>query len=324
MPAHNYSVQSTLFAGLLLTLASSLHAQSKPDDWPFPSRSPAGSALASSPTPAPSSTPPPFDVPLRQESWAQLPNHEISRIGEEALALRPQRWHHGETANFIIHYRGLGDALQIAREIEFDLWYVAQSLGASPGQYTRKSHVYVFADEKEWEKFVAAIHAPEWTHSLALRDELFLNVKAAEGGFDSQTLAHETTHAVVSRIYGERRWPVWLNEGFAEYMGAASVAARHWRSPRSNQRKLHFAGMTVAELVATTRYPADLDAVASLYETSAKFVRYLYNKYPRELFPKFVERILQGQPAELALPEVYGDEFRDMKQFEKQFQNFTR
>ena len=313
------------FAIGLFTLATvSLQAQSKPNDWPFPSRSPAGAALSSSPTPTPDSTAPPFDVPLSQESWERLPNHQISRAGEEALALRPQQWRHGETENFILHYRGMGDALQIAREIEFDLWYVAQSLGATKDQYTRKSHVYVFADEKEWENFVEAIHAPDWTHSLAIGDALFLNVKAAGGGFDSQTLAHETTHAVVARIYGRRRWPVWLNEGFAEYMGAASVAARHWRSPRSNQRKLAFADMTVAELVATTRYPADLNAVASLYETSAKFVRYLYNKYPQELFPKFVDRILEGRIAEMALREVYGDEFLDMAEFEKHFQNFTR
>ena len=49
-----------------------------------------------------------------------------------------------------------------------------------------------------------------------MRDDLFLDVRAAQGGFDSQTLAHETTHAIVARIYGGRRWPLWLNEGFAE------------------------------------------------------------------------------------------------------------
>lgn len=35
------------------------------------------------------------------------------------------------------------------------------------------------------------------------------------------TPAHETTHAVVARIYRRQRWPVWLGEGFAEYVGAA-------------------------------------------------------------------------------------------------------
>jgi hypothetical protein len=40
--------------------------------------------------------------------------------------------------------------------------------------------------------------------SLALGDELFLNVREQTGAFDSETVAHETTHAVVARIYGRR------------------------------------------------------------------------------------------------------------------------
>ena len=115
---------------------------------------------------------------MRQERWEQLADHAISPAGEQALALRPEQWRHGETGNFIIHYRGLSDALQIAREIEFDLWYVAQSLGATPEQYARKSHVYVFQDEKEWQNFLSETHAPGWVHSFAMRDDLSAGCKA--------------------------------------------------------------------------------------------------------------------------------------------------
>ncbi len=304
-----------------LILAGPLHAQAPSPAWPFPSRGP-GNAAGPSPPPA-RSTPPPYDVPLRQERWEQLADHAVSRAGGKALALRPEQWRHGETENFIVHYRSLSDALQIAREIEFDLWYVEQALGAMPQQYARKSHVYVFQDEKEWQKFLVETQTPGWVHSFALRDDLFLDVRV-QGGFDSHTLAHETTHAIVARFYGNRRWPLWLSEGFAEYMGDASVAARHWRSPLSNQRKFHFAEMTVTELTATTRYPAEPEEVARLYETSAKFVRYLFNKYPRELFPKFVDRVLDGQAVAAALPEIYGKEFSDMAEFEKRFARFIR
>lgn len=267
---------------------------------------------------------PPYDVPLRQERWEQLPNHQISLAGEQALALRPAQWRHGETDNFIIHYRSIGDALQVAREIEFDLWYVAQSLGAVPEQYARKSHVYVFQDEKEWQKFLGQTRAADWVHIFAMRDDLFLDLEAAEGGFDSQTLAHETTHAIVARIYGNRRWPLWLSEGFAEYMADACVAGRNSRSPRSKQRKLHFAETTVAELLATARYPEAPMEVARLYDTSAKFVRYLFNKYPPELFPKFVERVVGSERPTAALVEIYGNEFTDMAEFEKRFTRLTR
>ena len=82
--------------------------------------------------------------------------------------------------------------------------------------------------------------------------------------------------------------------------------------------------MTVAELFATAQYPAELAAVGRLYDTSAKFVRYLFNKYPKEFFPKFVDRLLDGEPATTALLEVYGDEFRDLDAFEKRFSQFVR
>ena len=138
-------------------------------------------------------------------------------------------------------------------------------------------------------------------------------------------VAHEIAHQWFGDSVTESTWAdLWLSEGFAEYMGSASVAARHWRSPLSNQRKLHFAEMSVAELIATERYPADPPAVARLYDTSAKFVRYLFNKYPRELFPRFVERILANEPAATALMETYGNEFADMAEFEKRFGRFTR
>ncbi len=183
---------------------------------------------------------------------------------------------------------------------------------------------YVFQDEKEWLKFLAETGAPEWAHSFALRDDLFLDLEAAEGGFDSHTLAHETTHAVVARIYGERRWPLWLSEGFAEYMGDASVAARHSRSPRSSQRKFQFAEMPVAELLGAAGYPESPMEIARLYETSAKLVRYLFNRDPEELFPKLVGRILDGTSATEALVEVYGSEFSDLAEFEKRFRRFSR
>ena len=319
-------MRRALFLIFFAADAGALLAQTPARDWPFPSRqTPATASTLGTPTPTPTpgSTPPPYDVPLRQEKWEELPNHEISRDGQTVPGLRPPQWHHGETENFIIHYRGLSDALQIAREIEFDLWYVAQPLGAANADYTTKSHVYVFADEKGWQKFLALTHAAPFSHSFAKRDELHLNVRAGGGGFDSQTLAHETTHAVVARIY-HRHWPIWLNEGFAEYMGDASIAARHSRSPQSTQRKLPAAKMTVAELFATERYPAELDAVSELYATSSKFVRYLYNQYPTELFPKFVERLLADEPTTTALVEIYGDEFRDLNEFEKRFSRFTR
>src|SRR5205085_2016997 len=185
------------------------------------------------------STPPAIGNPLRQKTWETLSNRDVSYLGNQAVTMNPRNWYHGETENFIVHYRNFSDALQIAREIEFDLWYVANTLGAAKEQYARKSHVYLFQDDNEWQVFVQHFHQRQaWAHSFAVEDDLFLNVHGSGQGFESHTLAHETTHAVVARIFGERRWPLWLSEGFADYMADACAAVRRGLSPGANPRDL--------------------------------------------------------------------------------------
>ena len=302
---------------LLVLTASTVLAQGpSPSVWPF--GTPRPSALAQT-----ASTPPPRNPPLQETSWEQISERTVSPIGSSALSIKPAQWKHAETENFILHYRRMSDANAVAAEIEFDLWFVARELGASKAQYARRSHVYVFKDEDEWQQFLGSTNEPKWSHSFARGDELFLD--AHEGGvFDSENLAHETTHAVVARLYRGKRWPLWLNEGFAEYMGRASVAARHSQNVRRNQEVLGRAELSVAELIATTRYPTDRAEVHQLYQTAEKFVRYLCNRYPKELFPKFVDRIVAGEPVQAALIAGYGSEFDDIAAFERKFTRFTR
>jgi hypothetical protein len=280
-------------------------------------------AAAGAQTP-PGSTPPPRNVPLVERPWAQLSERSVTVLGQEALSLKPEQWKHAETENFILHYRRVRDVNAVAREIEFHLWFVAKELGATKEQYARKSHVYIFKDRAEWQKFLVASGAPPWSQSLARGDELFLDVREESGAFDPQNVAHETTHAVVARIYRGRHWPLWLNEGFAEYMGRASVAAQRSQSVRRSQVALQSAQLSVAELTGLTSYPTDPKQVLQLYESAEKFVRYLCNRYPRELFPRFVERVISGAAVPEALVAVYGDEFRDMAAFERKFARFTR
>ena len=272
----------------------------------------------------PASTPPPRNVPLQQRVWQQLSERTVSLPGNAALEVKPEQWRHAETENFVLHFRRVGDANAVAREIEFHLWFVAKELGATKEQYARKSHVYIFKDDREWERFLAGRGQPAWVVSLAIGDELFLNVREQTGAFDSETVAHETTHAVVARIYAGRRWPLWLSEGFAEYMGRASVAAQHHQNVRRNQRALQMAELTFAQLTSTAVYPTRPAEVQQLYQTAEKFVRYLLNNYPKQLFPPFVERVLAGEPVATALVAIYGNEFTDMAAFERKFARFTR
>lgn len=269
---------------------------------------------------------PPRDIRLVEKRFAQLSNTELSPFGKIALGIDPAKWKHAETENFIIHYRRVTEAQKVVREIEYDLWFVARTLGATRDRYARRSHVFVFEDEEEWKAFLGQTQAPTWAGSFARGDELFLNIRRTEAGgrFDSVTLAHETTHAVVARIYPGRPWPVWLNEGFAEYMGGASVAARKSQSVKRHQQTLQFAEMSLDQLMALTAYPPNELLVAQLYQSSEKLVRFLFNELPPERFPRFVESILAGKNLSAALLEVYGDRIRDYDTFKRRYERFSK
>jgi hypothetical protein len=273
------------------------------------------------PTPEPL---PPREVPLREVARDALPPAPISRYGIRALDIEPKKWRHAETPHFILHYRRVTEAQKVAREVEYDLWFTAKMLGASPDRYQRKSRVYVFEDEEEWQDFLSETGVPAWSVSFAHGDELFLNVRGTsrKSRFASDTLAHEATHAVVARLYPDRRWPLWLNEGFAEYMGSASVAARKSQTLKRHQVELPYADLSIDELLQLNQYPNSEENVGRLYQTSEKLVRYLMTELPRDRFPKLVEALLNNVPFEKAILDVYGDKVPNYPAFVKGFNKF--
>ncbi len=287
---------------------------------------------------APAATPRPFfaqpaasaaprDVKLIEKPFEALSNQEPNEKGKLALGISPEKWKHAETENFILHYRRVTEAQKVAREVEYNLWYVATQLGATKERYSRRSHVFIFEDDEEWKKFKGLLGPGglSWASSFAFGDELFLNVRGSGGGgFDSQLLAHETTHAVVARLFSGRRWPLWLNEGFAEYMGGASVAARKGQSTKRFQRTLGAAEMPLAKLEATNVYPMDPLEIGQLYQSSEKFVRFLMNEFPKDRFVKFIDAVLEDKGMEKAVIEVYPDKVKDWDSFLRRYERFTK
>lgn len=267
---------------------------------------------------------PPRDIRLEEKKFEQLSNRDADPLAAKALAVDPLKWKHAETDHFIFHYRRVTEAQKVVREIEFDLWFVAKSLGAPKERYAKKSHVYIFQDEKEWRQFVADVEVPSWSASFAHGDELFLHVGGAGEGFDSHTLAHETTHAVVARLYPTQRWPRWLNEGFAEYMGSASIAARKSQWTKGMQRGLAKANLSLEQLIATKEYPTDREAVSVFYQSSEKLTRFLMNAFPQDRFPKFIDAVVGGAEFQDAILQVYGDQVKDYPTFCKQYDRFTK
>ncbi|MGA3171255.1 MAG: hypothetical protein ABSE62_09585 [Chthoniobacteraceae bacterium] len=301
--------------------------------WPFPTPAAAASATPFQGFPDMNGPgdhqngQPPNDIPLIEKPFDQLSDQHLDPLGQAALAMRPNEWKHAETDNFVIHYRRVTEAEKVAREVEYDLWFVATSLGATKDQYSRKSHVFIFEDQNDWKNFLSHAPAvPQWAASFARGDELFLNLRDTEWGtpFDSRTLAHETTHAVVARLYPGSHWPLWLNEGFAEYMGAASVAKRMGQPIQAHEHTLDFATMSLDEIQQLKVYPQDPVEVAELYETAEKLIRFIMTELPRDRFTRFIAAVTQGDSLKDALLSVYPDKLASYDDFLQKFSRFSK
>lgn len=318
--ACSLTINPASFAALLLGLAAThTFAQGT-----APAATPRSSLLAPS---APANARPPREVPLVEKKLTELSHQEFSEDGTKALEINPAKWRHAETENFILHFRRVTEAQKVAREVEYNLWFIATTLGASKERYAKKSHVYVFEDGDEWGEFLSVSNIKmTWAASFARGDELFLNVRGAgrATGFDSQLLAHETTHAVVARLFPRTRWPLWLNEGFAEYMGSASVAARKGQTVKRHQAQLRLAEMPLSKLEYLTEYPDDMDEIGQLYQSSEKFIRFLTTEFPKERIVKFIDAVLAGGRMNDAVLAVYGDKVKDWADFEKRYARFQK
>ena len=268
-------------------------------------------------------------IQLEEKKWEALSNHDVGPEGELALSLRPASWLHGETPNWILHYRRITEAKRVALEIDFHIGFVSKILAAKPEQIAHKANVFIFEDEKDWKAFMSQVTkispVSPWAASFAHGENLFLNVRNGNTGiFDSQTLAHETTHAVVARIFPRENPPLWLSEGFAEEMSGRSTAARMGQyNPRLLMR-FQTAAMPLDQLTALKGYPAELPAVAQLYQSSEKLVRFLMTDAPLDRFPRFFASMLGGGDFPTTLVQVYGDKYPTYDAFAQRYARLAR
>ena len=96
---------------------------------------------------------------------------------------------------------------------------------------------------------------PEWTFSRVEGPVMFLQ-QAENTSSSGDVLAHEMTHLVMNRFF-ERRRPLWLNEGLAEYYGEFAYSA--FKGVKKSKRA-QFGRLANAVPAGRTALRADLSA----------------------------------------------------------------
>lgn len=257
---------------------------------------------------------------LPEVDFSALSQSDRNPLGAEALAIHPQEWKHGEGDHFIYHFIHSYVATPISVEAEFHFRVIARELGmeTAPGG-SAKSHVYIFEKPADWKLFQTKARLEPWTGGIHSRGSLFI-LRDPTFRFGNNSLGHEIAHLVLARLF-QRALPLWLEEGFAEYVSRVNRASyerarNHVARPRSES----LSGdrlMPLSQLTALTDYPSP-DLIDIFYAESERLVRFLVAT-DREGFRGFLEAMAEGEPFDIVLARHYAGRFPNVAAFEKEF-----
>ena len=263
-------------------------------------------------------TPP--DDSFKELSFRELSNTSLNPFGQAALAINRDGWKHAESANFIYHFLDPAVAKQVANEAEYYFRIIAKDLGREGAPVDQKAHIFIF-NKPEWDEFKRDAHLDPWTGGMHSENELFITREGER--FQGPTLGHEIAHLVVHRFFGNHI-PLWLNEGYAEYISGVLYAA-YYRA-RGYASKPRFPDMRTEDyvplekLTAITMYPASERDVVAFYIESRKLVTFLQQR-GKEAFRAFFEAIAKGSFFESAVDGAYGGRFISRRELEDQFRS---
>ncbi len=261
---------------------------------------------------------------LAELPFQQLSDRNLLPLGRAALNIRPNDWKHAETPNFICHFFHSYAAGPVATEAEFYYRVIAQELGKDTTRWERKSHIFVFESADDWAQFQKAGALDPWTGGIHSRGELFVR-RDPQFRFKGNTLGHEVAHLVVDRFFGANV-PLWLNEGYAEYVSmryyAAFQRARNFRARPVSAAVNDARFIRLGDLTSAVSYPVEVEQVQAFYSESERLTRFL-SAASKPGFGTFFEALSQGARFETALSRGFGSRFPSLDALEREFKTYA-
>ncbi|MGH7198017.1 MAG: hypothetical protein ACREH5_04660 [Candidatus Omnitrophota bacterium] len=251
-------------------------------------------------------------------SWQELSDRDISPEGKRALSLDQGRWKHAETEHFVYHYWDEKEAETVYLHAEVYYQWVKKYFGLAQDNWKKKAHVFVFTDKSVWEKFREDSWAIQEAHAFTTGWELFI-YRDPYWLSPKKTLAHELTHVIVFRFL-EGPIPLFLNEGFAEFISYKAIAP-HVDGDLYRLRTVEPIPadqfIPVEKLMEMSSYPEG--EVEIFYRESELLARFLITKYKGKDYYVLLKEVSKGRPFRDVLPEIYNLSFRSFAEEFKQF-----
>ncbi len=261
---------------------------------------------------------------LKEVPYHALSATSVTPLGGAALTIRPGEWKHAETENFIYHYFHDFIATPVSVEAEFYYRVIAKDLNKDTSHWERKANIFIFESPEDWSAFRTKGSLDPWTGGLHSRGELFIQ-RDPSFKFKGNTLGHEIAHLVVDRFYGSNV-PLWLNEGYAEYISRVAYAS-YYRArgydARARTDSLDAGSFVPLEcLTPAVTYPSDVKEVLAFYTESEKLVRFL-NTADKTKFLVLLDALAKGSRFENALHTAYGTLYPTPAQLEAAFRPYA-
>jgi hypothetical protein len=259
---------------------------------------------------------------LPELDFARLSQRDPNPLGAKALAINPLQWKHGETEHFIYHFVDSFVVTPISVEAEFHYRVITKELQREQPAGTTKSHLYVFQKPEDWKQFQSAGKLEPWTGGIQSQGSLFI-VRDPSYKFSDNSLGHEIAHLVLHRYYPDGM-PLWLNEGFAQYISKGARAsyyrARNYNA-KARAQTIEAEKLFPLTTLATMSYPPS-DQVETFYDESEKLVRFLVAT-DKASFLNFLDAMGRHQQFEPALFQTFGTKFLNVTALEEKFREYA-
>lgn len=239
----------------------------------------------------------------------------FSESGKKFIDLYGGGWKHARTGNFIFHYRKKSDMKKLADNSEKMYAKITSDLSSNK-RSDSEIDIYVMDDEHRWKRFISKFGMGPNIAGFASGEEIFLYLdwgSTKYRAFSLRLLAHELTHIIFHRIYGGSI-PLWLNEGFAEYQ-EDKVSSYIKQAKYSDHKEMNTSSFyDIDDLVEIEIKPSGNKSEA-FYLQSKRLVGYIYNKYGKEKFLVFTDKMCKGYEFKDVVMELYGDKVDSYKIF---------
>lgn len=211
-----------------------------------------------------------------------------------------------ERGHFVIYHHNKDLANSLSWKAEYYYKKIVGHFGVPefrPWEGKDKGEIYLYKTKSDYMK---ATGAPEWSAGQAQFIPLMFATYENSPNLAIATFPHELTHMLFHLFMGQKRMPLWLEEGMA--MFEEEDKTREYRERQlvkwSIKEGKHI-GLNI--LFAIPIIPSDMpdETIQLFYAESASVVDHLITDNIRTLFGKFLTCLKNGELIEQALKNSY-------------------